>query len=209
MSSSGRIFMLDDDGIILDLYKELFEAKGYEFFATTNAYKLLLYAKEVKPDIFILDVNMPGMSGWEVLQKLRSDEDLKKIPVLMLSVSRDIDLAVAKGAAHFLNKPLDMDKLSDIVEAYCVGGKQHDILLLEDFDAVGSFFEKSIYTHHLQSFNVHGLWAAKRYLEKNMPKMVFVCYPELDFNEVRRELAHNRIYKVDSRQDIEEFLLPA
>lgn len=201
--------MLDDDGIILDLYKELFEAKGYAFFATTNAYKLLLYAKEMKPDIFILDVNMPGMSGWEVLQKIRNDDELKKIPVLMLSVSRDIDLAVAKGAAHFLNKPLDMDKLDEIVEAYCVGGKRHDVLLLEDFEAVGSVFEKSIFAHHLHSFTLHDLWAAKRYLEKNMPRIVCVCYPELDFDEVRRTLKHDRIYQVRSRQNIEEFLLPA
>lgn len=206
MDSLGKIFMLDDDGIILDLYKELFEAKGYEVFATTNAYKLLLYAKEISPDIFILDVNMPGVSGWEVLQKINQDDLLREIPVLMLSVSRDIDLAIAKGAAHFLNKPVELKRLNEIIESYCIGSKHHDLLLLEDFDALNSPFEKSVINRRLNYFGVHDLRAAKRYLQKNLPEMVCVCYSQMDFDEAKKQLKHDKIYRVDRDQNINDIL---
>lgn len=206
MDSLGKIFMLDDDGIILDLYKELFEAKGYEVFATTNAYKLLLYAKEISPDIFILDVNMPGINGWEVLQRINQDDFLQEIPVLMLSVSRDIDLAIAKGAAHFLNKPVEPEKLNEIIESYCIGNKHHDLLLLEDFDALNSPFEKSLVSRRLNYFGVHDLRAAKRYLQKNLPEMVCVCYSQMDFDEAKKQLKHDKIYRVDKEQTIDDIL---
>lgn len=206
MDSLGKIFMLDDDGIILDLYKELLEAKGYEVFATTNAYKLLLYAKEISPDIFILDVNMPGVSGWEVLQRINQDNFLQEIPVLMLSVSRDIDLAIAKGAAHFLNKPVELERLNEIIESYCIGNKHHDLLLLEDFDALNSPFEKSVVSRRLNYFGVHDLRAAKRYLQKNLPEMVCVCYSQMDFDEAKKQLRHDKIYRVDKEQNINDIL---
>lgn len=204
MNSLGKIFMLDDDGIILDLYKELFEAKGYDVFATTNAYQLLRYAQEINPDIFILDVNMPEMSGWEVLQQINKDTKLHEIPVLMLSVSRDIDLAIAKGAAHFLNKPIEMEKLNEIVEAYCIGNKHHDVLLLEDFETLGSPFEKSIIDRRLSYFGVHDVWAARRYLQKNFPQIVCICYAELDYEQAKKQLQHDKIYRVDQRQSIDD-----
>lgn len=206
MSSLGKIFMLDDDGIILDLYKELFEAKGYEVFATTNAYQMLIYAREINPDIFILDVNMPGMSGWEVLQKINLDQFLQEIPVLMLSVSCDIDLAIAKGAAHFLNKPVEIERLNEIIESYCLGHKHHDLLLLEDFEALNSTFEKSVINRKLNYFGVHDLRAAKRYLQKNNPEYVFVCYSEMDLDEAKKQLRQNKIYRVNKEQTIDEIL---
>lgn len=206
MNSSGKIFMLDDDGIILDLYQELFEAKGYEVFATTNAYKLLMYSKEITPDIFLLDVNMPGMSGWEVLQIINKDERLREIPVVMLSVSRDIDLAIAKGAAHFLNKPLEIDKLMEIVESYCQGNKAMDVLLVEDFEAVMAPFERSIIEQNLHYFAVHDLRAAQRYLAKNSPKMVCLCYDNIDLEEAKSQLNFSKIYPVKKTDNIQELL---
>lgn len=206
MSSSGKIFMLDDDGIILDLYQELFEAKGYDVFATTNAYKLLMYAKEITPDIFLLDVNMPGLSGWEVLQMINKDETLRKIPVVMLSVSHDIDLAIAKGAAHFLNKPLEIDKLMEIVESYCQGNKKIDVLLLEDFASLMAPLERSIIEHNLKYFAVHDLRAAQRYLSKNKPKIVCISYENLDFEAAKSLLNFPKIYQANKNSNIQDFL---
>lgn len=206
MSKLGKVFMLDDDGIILDLYKEFFEAKGYDVFVTTNAYKFLLYAKEINPDVFILDVNMPTMNGWEVLQRLHQDNLLRDIPVIMLSISRDVDWALAQGAAHFLAKPLNIEELDDIIEAYCLGNKHHDILLLENFANLNSPFEQSIRKKQIPYFLVHDVRAAWRYLQKNLPRMVCVCYPDDDYEKIRKQLVFDRIVKVDSKQSIEDIL---
>lgn len=206
MSSLGKIFMLDDDEIILSLYQELFEAKGYDVFATTNAYKLLLYAREMKPDVFILDINMPVLSGWDVLHMIKRDDKLKDIPVVMLSILHDLDLAAAKGTAHFLNKPLDMDALMEIVESYCLGNKNHDVMLLENFDAVDSSFERSIRQAQLSFFGIHDLLAAKRYLSRNHPRMVCLCLGQEMLNDARRELVHEHIFDVGKDSDIRDVL---
>lgn len=198
--------MLDDDSILLNLYKEMFEKHGYEVFATTNAYQYLMYAKEIKPDIFILDINMPGVSGWEVLDKINQSEVIKDIPVVMLSVSNEMDLAIAKGAAHFLPKPLVMDELMAIVEAYCLGNRDYPILLLEDFEAHTSAFVCSLLEHQLRYFGVHELSAAKRFLMKNKSSMVCVCYRGLDMQKVEQELKHPKILEVKPEQRIEEFM---
>lgn len=206
MSCLGKIFMLDDDEIILSLYQELFEAKGYEVFATTNAYKLIMYAREMKPDVFILDINMPVLSGWDVLHMIKRDDKLKDIPVVMLSIVHDLDLAVAKGAAHFLNKPLDMDALMEIVESYCLGNKDHDVMLLEDFAVVDSPFERSIKEAHLNFFGIHDLYAAKRYLSKNHPRIVALSLREEPLKEAHRELHHEHMFDVSRDSDVRDIL---
>ena len=97
--NAGRVFMLDDDLFFLDLYRNLLEARGYKVFTATNAYKFLLYAKEIHPDVVVLDINMPDVSGWEVLQLL-DDETKIREPVIMTTMEADKGLAVAKGVAH-------------------------------------------------------------------------------------------------------------
>lgn len=76
---------------------------------------------------------MPDVSGWEVLQLL-DEETRVRAPVIMTTVEADKGLAVAKGVAHYLPKPLDMENFMEIVETYCAGQKAHDILLLEDYN---------------------------------------------------------------------------
>lgn len=207
MDVSGRVFMLDDDGVILDLYQELFEAKGYEVFATTNAYQFLRYAREIRPDILLLDVNMPVINGWEILGVIHGDALLNEIPVVMMTVSRDVDLAIAKGAAHFLQKPLELDRLFEIVDAYCLGGRNDDILLLEDFDALKSPLERSIVENSLKYFPVHGLAAAKRYLFKNHPHIVCICHSGIDFENAKLMLGHEYVFRAERSDDIQKFLL--
>ena len=97
MEKNGLIFMLDDDVLFLNLYKNLFEAQGYRVFATDNAYKFLQYAREIPADIFLMDINMPDMNGWEVLQRLEKGGQVEAAPVVMMTVVADRDLALPKA----------------------------------------------------------------------------------------------------------------
>ena len=63
MSGAGKIFMLDDDQIFLELYQHFLESKGYQVFTTDNAYKYLMYGRELQPDVLFLDINMPMLNG--------------------------------------------------------------------------------------------------------------------------------------------------
>ena len=205
----GRVFMLDDDLIVLNLYREMLEKTGYEVFATANAYQFLLYARELMPDLVILDINMPEITGWEVMSRLAAEEQTSEIPVVVMSVLADKALAVQKGAAHYLNKPVKPEDLLEILEAYCVGNKKHDVLLLEDFEPMKKTLRQRMEERKWSCFEVNDLNAAKRYLQKNNPKVVVVNLPKNRLGKVLNELKHPLIRYLESYEqvdDLEELL---
>lgn len=199
----GRVFMLDDDLIVLNLYREMLEKIGYEVFATANAYQFLLYAKELMPDLFILDINMPEITGWEVMNRLAAEDRTSEIPVIVMSVLADKALAVQKGAAHYLNKPVRLEDLLEILEAYCIGNKKHDVLLLEDFEPMKKSLRQRMEERKWSCFEVNDLKAAKRYLQKNNPKVVVVNLPKNRLGQVLNELKHPLIRYLESYEQVD------
>lgn len=199
MSSSGKIFMLDDDKLFLDLYQHFLEANGYDVFTTDNAYKFLMYGREIKPDVMFLDINMPQLNGWEVLSQINNDTVLQNIPVVMLSVNQDEDLAAIKGVAHFLFKPPAFELLADIVESYGRGGQTHDLLLLEDYEPM--FQDQQPEAGKL--FITHSPNAAKKYLEKNQPKKIAIKYNPEKFEDIRKQLGREDAIRIDDLHDLD------
>lgn len=202
MDKLGKVFMLDDDFILLDMYRSLLESHGFDVFTTDNAYKFILYAREIHPDIFILDINMPVMNGWEVVIRLKREERLRHIPVVMLTVRHDKRLAQAYGIANYLNKPLDAPGLLDVVESYCVGSKNHDILLLGDYEPEANILRAEMSRRKWVVFEVYDLEAAELYLSKNRPKAVCLGMPEDKCEQARRRLNHPLIMPLRNMQDL-------
>lgn len=206
MSGSGRVFILDDDKIFLEMYEDLLESRGYDVFATDNAYKFLMYGRELSPDVIFLDINMPEISGWEVLEHLEKDKQLQEVPVVMLTVAPDTALGAIRGAAHFLYKPLVMEEMSEILQSYCEGGKKHDILLLEDYEPLFYDLVKSIKNKKQSCFCTHNIRAAKKYLQKNNPRKIAVRYTPERFAEAEEELHRDDLLRIDSGADLERLL---
>jgi CheY-like chemotaxis protein len=76
-----------------------------------------------KPDLILLDLNMPRIDGREALVKIKSDPQLREIPILILSTSkeeRDIALSRETGASSFLSKPADFEKFAEMLERFCL-----------------------------------------------------------------------------------------
>ncbi len=199
MSEAGKIFMLDDDRIFLELYQHFLESKGYQVFTTDNAYKYLMYGRELRPDVMFLDINMPLLNGWEVLQQISEDDILSEIPAVMLSVNQDEDLAALKGVAHFLYKPLAVEPMLEIVESYVAGGKNHEILLLEDYQPLLPGREPLV---RKRCFSTHTVKAAKKYLQKNTPQKIAVRYNPEKFEQARRDLEREDAVRVDNWEEV-------
>lgn len=109
-----KIIVVDDEEDILLLMRRILENRNYEVALSKNGQELFTRLKTERPDLIILDVMMPGISGFEVCRQLKSLPETKQIPVLLLTVlmdKNDVRRGMASGADAYLNKPFDPDLL--------------------------------------------------------------------------------------------------
>ena len=102
------ILMIDDDANARKLAKLLLEREGYEVVTASNGEEGLILAKVMQPDVILLDVMMPKMNGYQTLKRLREDQDIEQIPVIMVSAKgteHDIATSFRLGAIFHVEKP--------------------------------------------------------------------------------------------------------
>jgi DNA-binding response OmpR family regulator len=106
-----KIMIADDDPGILDAIEMLLEFEGYDVTSTANG-STVLELKDELPDLLLLDIWMSGEDGRDICKKLKQTDNIKNIPVIMISASRDIkESALAAGADDFLAKPFEINDL--------------------------------------------------------------------------------------------------
>lgn len=107
----------DDDQGVLDVIEMMLDSSGYTAFTEINSTNLISEIKKNQPDLVLLDLWMPVLSGDQVVRAIRADQNISHLPVIILSASRDgDDIAMEAGADAFLSKPFDMDELIDTIE---------------------------------------------------------------------------------------------
>ncbi len=128
----GNLLIIDDDAHIYNFIKESLVQTGYELQHATNSEEGLALARQYLPQVIILDVIMPGTDGWAMLGILKSDPELRQIPVIMLTVLADKDTGYALGATEFLIKPVQANLLIETLERYLSLDQPANILAVED-----------------------------------------------------------------------------
>ncbi|RZF60297.1 response regulator [Sphingobacterium corticibacterium] len=112
-----KIFICDDDKGISEMLEMIFEFIDAETIVETNSINAYERLRQYKPDVLIVDLWMPVISGDLLIQKIRKDRELSNIFILCISASRDgKTIALDAGADMFLPKPFDMDGILSIVE---------------------------------------------------------------------------------------------
>ena len=114
----ARILICDDEPSLRELMRIALDG-DYDFVEAESARQAIQLAREQPPDLVLLDVMMPGQSGLDVLEVVRSDPELETLPVVVVSAfssEEDRRAAVAAGANRFLPKPFDPDDLVSLVE---------------------------------------------------------------------------------------------
>lgn len=107
-----KIIVCDDDAGILDVVEMVLEMEGYDVSKVIDSTSLLNIVSSVKPDLIILDLWMPVLSGYDITKMLRSDNRFNNIPILILSASRnEREKALKTGANHFMAKPFDIEEM--------------------------------------------------------------------------------------------------
>src|SRR6266542_14137 len=115
----SSVLVVDDDPNIRKMIIAALRREGYEFSEAPNGKEALEIMRARRPDVVVLDLMMPIVSGWEVLQERENDPELRQIPVIIVSATRapEIATAVDKGICAFLPKPFDIAALSALVRS--------------------------------------------------------------------------------------------
>jgi signal transduction histidine kinase/DNA-binding NarL/FixJ family response regulator len=112
------ILVIDDDAAVRDLMSRFLSKSGFRVVVASNGEEGLRLAKQDKPLVITLDVVMPEFDGWSVLKKLKSDPALAEIPVIIVTIVDNEPMGLDLGAASYLVKPVDRDRLAVLVEKY-------------------------------------------------------------------------------------------
>jgi len=113
------VLVVDDDPSIRRMIVAALKRDGYVFHEAPNGKEALDLMRREHPNVVVLDLMMPVLSGWDVLQARELEPDLKKIPVIIISANRapEVATAVDKGICAFLPKPFDIGALSALVRS--------------------------------------------------------------------------------------------
>jgi len=122
MGDKIKVLAIDDENDVLLIVSASIKSEGYDVVTASDGMEGLRKAKEEKPDVILLDLMMPQMDGFEVLEKLREQPETMDIPVVMLTGLSDrekIREAIEKGTQYYVVKPFEIhDLLSKIKIAY-------------------------------------------------------------------------------------------
>ncbi len=128
-----KILVVDDEPLSVELLEDIL-SKDYDVVTAFDGNEALLKVEQTFPDLILLDIMMPGMSGYEVCKKLKSDEKTISIPIVMVTALKEKEdkiKAIEAGADDFLSKPVDIYELSARVKSLIRVKQYYDALMEE------------------------------------------------------------------------------
>ena len=132
VDAAGSVLIIDDDPKSRDILSRALGREKYSVACASGGEEGLRLARRLHPDVIVLDVLMPLMDGWTVLTSIKADPAIADIPVIMLSVLNEEKMGFSLGATDYLTKPIDRDRLSEVVSKCMRGGGTGTVLIVED-----------------------------------------------------------------------------
>jgi CheY-like chemotaxis protein len=112
----ARIMIIEDNQVIVELLERRLSRQGYQVISCVDSAVALELCRRERPDLVILDILMPGRSGWEIMEEMKSDPEIASIPIIVSTVKNrpeDVERARELQAADYIAKPY---VFSDLLE---------------------------------------------------------------------------------------------
>jgi len=171
-ASLGKILVIDDDSTARQLLTRVLEDQGYQVMTAESGEQGIALAKSEKPALITCDILMPNVDGWEVLQLLKDDADTALIPVVMVSMVDDGKKGVALGAVEHMRKPVDRERLREIVARYVkTSGK---VMVVEDDPATQKTITKALGSMSIEALLANNGQEALDTLTEQWPDLILL-----------------------------------
>ncbi len=197
--AEGRpvVLVIDDDPLVRDLLRRHLRRHGYHVLTAEGGDEGLRLARENHPDAITLDVVMPKMDGWAVLTALKDDPELAEIPVIMLTIVENRNLGFSLGAADYLAKPINKEKLIGILERHCPTESRATVMVVEDDEPTRRKMRLILEKEGCRVIEAeHGV-VGLDYLADAIPDLIVLdlMMPEMDGFEFLSRLGENEAWR--------------
>ncbi len=183
VSVTPTVLVVDDDRSTRELISRGLEKEGFRVITASSGEEALRLARAQRPDAISLDVLMPGMDGWTVLSSLKSDPITASIPVVVVSMLDDRDIGFALGAADYLTKPVDREKLVAALRRFRGNANApRPVLVVEDDPAAREVIRRTLERDGWLVWEAENGRSALKILVRQMPDLVVLdlMMPEMD-----------------------------
>jgi two-component system, cell cycle response regulator DivK len=122
-----RILCVEDSDDNLYLLHRRLSRAGFDVKVARNGTEGVEWAKAMRPDLIVMDLNLPGLNGWEATRRLKGQPETKHIPIIVLTVEtsrKSRENAIAAGCDEFLEKPIDFEGLVERIRSFVGGGEK-------------------------------------------------------------------------------------
>jgi two-component system cell cycle response regulator DivK len=107
-----KILIVEDNELNLKLFRDLLGANGYDTFETKEGIEAISLTRQTMPDLIIMDIQLPEISGLDITRKIKADTEIRHIPVIAVTafaMKDDEDKIMAAGCEAYLSKPIAID----------------------------------------------------------------------------------------------------
>jgi signal transduction histidine kinase/CheY-like chemotaxis protein len=187
---SATILVVDDDGMARDFLRRTLGKEGYRVVSAPSGPDALRLAETEKPAVITLDLQMPGMDGHSVLRALKKNPKSSHIPVVMISIQDERNMAFGLGASEFLTKPIQREQLIALVRRFTSERHGRSALLIEHEGAARSLFQRLLEREGWSVAVADSGRAGLEHLRERMPDLVLLelRLPEGDSFQFLEEL---------------------
>src|SRR5262245_54043177 len=128
----GTVLVIDDDPTARELITSHLLEQGFAVETASCGIDGLKRARDLRPTAITLDIILPDIDGWTIIAALEGDPALSDIPVIIVTIVDEPRRGIALGAAGYLTKPIDRERLLNIMAAYRVVERTSTVLVVED-----------------------------------------------------------------------------
>ncbi|QKD81323.1 PAS domain S-box protein [Thermoleptolyngbya sichuanensis A183] len=181
------VLVIDDDPAVRDLVQRYLTKEGFRVETAANGTEGLHLARQIRPDAITLDVLMPDTNGWSVLSAFKADPDLAEIPVVVMTIVDDKNRGFALGAADYLTKPIDYQRLTHLLQKFQSNSsgdaaQTRRVLVVEDDSDIRQMFRRMLEREHWQVAEAENGCVGLQVLQQQRPDLVLLdlMMPEMD-----------------------------